>query len=310
MPHYFELIPNVKVRVSPFRRNNVEPFVVAKNIFRKIKIRDLIQDDILGFDQYSITNNQRPDQVANDLYGDPELDWVILLCNNIINVYNEWPMDEQELYKYVESRYKGVNSHSQIHHHETFEVKSDDGTILLSEGTIVNSTFRYTRSNGSLVNPIVYPVSNWEHERALNEEKTNIWTLRESYIEQFVDEFESLLEYAPNEEVGDGDNIKMTVNAVEEIFITKKGVYSTEYGITPSVTFAGQQELGLREITTTVNAAGASILSSTSGAGTSATVVNSSGVIAGTTDASSTTNSNTGSSSSSSSGSSGSSGGY
>ena len=101
MPHYFEYIPNVKVRVSPFRRNNVEPFVVAKNIFRRIRLRDMIQDDILGFDQYSITNNQRPDQVANDLYGDPELDWVILLCNNVINVYNEWPMDEQELYKYV-----------------------------------------------------------------------------------------------------------------------------------------------------------------------------------------------------------------
>ena len=89
MPHYFELIPNVKVRVSPFRRNNVEPYVVAKNIFRRIKLREIIQDDIFGFDQYSVSNNQRPDQVANDLYGDPELDWVVLLCNNIINVYNE-----------------------------------------------------------------------------------------------------------------------------------------------------------------------------------------------------------------------------
>ena len=180
MTHYFELVPNVKVRISSFRKNNVEPYIVAKNIFRRIKIRDIVQEDILGFEQYSIVNNERPDQVANELYGDPELDWVILLCNNIINIYNEWPMDEQELYQYVDSRYN--SNINQIHHHETFEVKSDQGDTLLHEGTIVNSTFRYYRPDGTLVTPIIYPVSNLEHERNLNDEKANIWVLRNDYV--------------------------------------------------------------------------------------------------------------------------------
>ena len=225
MTHYFGYLPNVRVRVSSFRQNNVEPFVAAKNIFRRVKIRDQIQDDILGFEQYTVGNNERPDQVATELYDDPELDWVILLCNNIINIYNDWPMSEKELYDYVASRYKDVNG---IHHHETYEVKDDLGNVLMEAGKVVNSTFQYVTSDNITVVPSVYPVSNYDHERALNDEKSNIWVLRQEYIDDFVDEFEELLQYAPNEELGDGEDIKMTVDAVEEIFIDKKLIYSTE----------------------------------------------------------------------------------
>jgi hypothetical protein len=307
MTHYFGYLPNVKVRVSSFRKNNVEPFVAAKNIFRRVKIRDQIQDDILGFEQYTVGNNERPDQVATELYDDPELDWIVLLCNNIINIYNDWPMSEKELYTYVATRYKDVNG---VHHHETYEVKDNNGNILMKEGKVVNSTFQYTTTDNITVVPSVYPVSNYDHERAINDEKSNIWVLRQEYIDDFVDEFEELLQYAPNAELGDGEDIKMTPNAVEEIFIDKKLIYTTEYGLAPSLGFAGQQELTNRTITTTTLDSGATITQSNNQA-TSSTFVNSSGVIAGTTDSSSTAQSSSSSSSSSgSSGSSGSSNGY
>ena len=172
MSHYFSYLPNVKVRVSSFRRNNVEPFVAAKNIFRRVKIRDKVQDSILGFEQYSVGNNERPDQVANELYGDPELDWVVLLCNNIINIYNEWPMSEQELYAYVASRYADVKG---VHHYETMEIKGDNGEILLEAGKVVNSTFKYVTSDNITVVPSRIPISNYDHERALNDEKNLIY---------------------------------------------------------------------------------------------------------------------------------------
>jgi uncharacterized membrane protein YgcG len=314
MTHYFGYLPNVRVRVSSFRKNNVEPFIAAKNIFRRVKIREQIQDDILGFEQYTVGNNERPDQVATELYDDPELDWVILLCNNVINLYNDWPMSEAELYSYVASRYKNVNG---VHHHETYEVKDDLGNVLMEAGKVVNSTFQYVTSDNITVVPSVYPVSNYDHERALNDEKSNIWVLRQEYIDDFVDEFEELLQYAPNEELGDGEDIKMTTDAVEEIFIDKKLIYSTEYGLAPSLSFAGQQELTNRTITTTTLDSGATVTQSSTSTSTNtgSGLVNSSGVIAGTTDASSTSQSGSSSSSSSSSGSSssgssGSSGGY
>ena len=102
---YFSYLPDVKVRISSFRRNNVEPFVIAKNIFRRCKLVEDIQNSVLGFEQYTVMNNQRPDQVAFDVYGDSEMDWVIFLCNNITNIYNDWPMSERELTNYTKSRY-------------------------------------------------------------------------------------------------------------------------------------------------------------------------------------------------------------
>ena len=120
---YFSYLPDVKVRVSSFRNNNVEPFVVAKNIFRRCKLVEDIQDALLGFQQYTIMNNQRPDQVAFEIYGDAEQDWVIFLCNNITNMYNDWPLSERELTDYVKTRYSGrLND---IHHYETNEIRDD-----------------------------------------------------------------------------------------------------------------------------------------------------------------------------------------
>jgi len=287
---YFSYIPDVRVRVSSFRQNNVEPFVAAKNIFRRVKIRESIQDDVLGFEQYSVGNNERPDQVAYDKYSDSGLDWVILLCNNVINLYQDWPLSEQELYDMVERKYLSVNG---VHHYETNEVRDDLGNIVLKEGKIVNSDFVAYKPDGTVVADSVYPVSNWEYERNLNDEKSNIWLLNPLYVTAFVEEFEELLEYAPNEELGDGEQIKVSPNTVEEIFITKKKYYTTEYGLTSSIEFSGQQDLGNRDVTTTTNEAGATVTTSTSTTSAGVGVVNSSGVIAGTTDSGSTTSSTT-----------------
>ena len=81
---YFNNLPDVYVRTSSYRQDNVDPYTLAKNLFRRIKIREELDDVILGFTQYTIKNNQRPDQVAGEVYGDMGKDWVVLICNNII----------------------------------------------------------------------------------------------------------------------------------------------------------------------------------------------------------------------------------
>ena len=83
---YFRSLPNVKVRIKSTRNNNVEPYVVAKNIFRRIKLVDEIQGNVLGFEQYTIGNDVKPYQVANNVYGNSQYDWIIMLCNNITTV--------------------------------------------------------------------------------------------------------------------------------------------------------------------------------------------------------------------------------
>ena len=90
MSNYFSFLPDVYVRTATYRTNNVDPYVLAKNIFRRIKIRDDVEYLLTGFTQYTIKNQERPDQISDEFYGDPQFDWVILLTNNIINLYQDW----------------------------------------------------------------------------------------------------------------------------------------------------------------------------------------------------------------------------
>lgn len=300
---YFSYLPDVKVRVTTFRDNNVEPYVVAKNIFRRIKIVDSIADAILGFEQITIGNNERPDQVAFDQYGDTDLDWVILLCNNVVNLYNDWPLSEQELTTLVAKKYANLNG---VHHYETNEIRDLDDRIIMKKGIEVNSNFRYYRPNGDLVPNASIPISNWEHEKAINDSKSNIWVLKEEYVESFIDEFEELLQYAPNAEIEDTTGVKFTPAAVNEVFRSQKIAYTSPYGRSASINFASNLELVNKIVTQNRLESGAvetSTADSTAGA-----VVTSSGVVAGTTDSSGTSGGSS-TSSSSSSGSSGSSGG-
>ncbi|UNH61191.1 baseplate wedge component [Synechococcus phage S-SZBM1] len=280
MSEYFQSLPNVRVRIKNTRQNNVEPYVVAKNIFRRVKLIDDISKVILGFQQYTVQNNQRPDQIAYEVYGDSAYDWIVLLCNNITNVYQDWPMSEEELFRYVVDNYGDPDG---VHHYETLAVKDDFGNVILKEGIEVNSNFRYYRPDGTAVPNVILPISNYEHERKINEYKENIWLIRPAYVEEFVEEFRALAAYSPHDEIDD-DGVKTTYRIVEETFINSKDRYSTRYGFNSTLEFASQQDLVNRTVTTTVDEGG----KVTRTVDTVNTGVNASGVVAGTSDASST----------------------
>lgn len=250
MSRYFSRLPNVYVRTSSYRTNNNDPYVLAKNIFRRIKIRENLDDVILGFSQYTIANNSRPDQVALEVYGQMEYDWVVLLCNNIINVYDEWPMTEHELYQYLVRKY-GVTHVEDVHHWETQEQKDLKGRIVLKGGIQVPEDFYYTRPDGSVVPKLelVVPVTNYEYEAQLNDYKRNIYLLRKEYVSQFVDEFRSLVKYLPSSETDPDSAAKRSYNTTREPFIPVKPTYETLVGQTSSIEFASQQEYTSRTVT-------------------------------------------------------------
>ena len=250
---YFEYLPDVEVRVSSYRINNVDPFKLAKNIFRRIKIRENLDDIILGFNQYTIKNNQRPDQVALAVYGDMDLDWVVLLTNNIINVYDEWPMSEDELERYIESEY--AEESDSIHHWVTQKIVDGRGRTLVKDGRQVSETWTYTRPDGTLIpkDQTIRPISVYDYEAEKNDYKRNIYLLRKEYINGFVEEFANLVEYLPNAEVDSESQIKRSKNTVQEQFIGVKPTYSTNIGQTSSVDFASEADYSSRTFDTSAN---------------------------------------------------------
>ena len=243
MANYFSYLPDVFVRTSSYRTGNNDPYVQAKNIFRRIKIREDLSDVILGFEKYIIQHNERPDQIADRVYGNVEYDWVVLITNNIINVYDEWPMTEQEMYSYMVRKY-GANHVEGIHHWVTQEIKSTRGDVILRDGFEVDQDFEYSRPDGTriLKEELVRPVSNYDHELALNDYKRGIHLLKPQYIDAFVEEFESLVEYLPSNEVDPATGIKKTAKSVAEAFINVKPTYQTLVGQVPSIQFASSAE--------------------------------------------------------------------
>lgn len=302
MSTYFSYLPDVYVRLDSFFKQGVDPYIQAKNIFRRIKIRDDLSGAVLGFQQYSIGANERPDEVANKAYGDPQLDWTVLIANNIINIYNEWPMHEDELMKHVENKY-GDDAGS-VHHYETLEITDSKGTVLIPAGIECNFNYQYTDSQG-VVKPVsecVRPVSNYDYEIEQNDYKRNIYLLKPQYLSNFIAEFSELVEYLPNEEL-DEETIKKTFDVIDNNYIKQKEVYSTDIGRSAVTKTVPQQDFADRTFTKTAGSAAVIFAVQEAVSDT----ITSSGVAAGTQDSSSTAAS-TDTSSSSTSQSSGSSG--
>jgi len=214
---YFKYLPKVYIR-SKTRVDGNQPYQLAVNIFRRIKIRDDLQGALLGFTQYEIGEGERPDQVAYRIYGDSDLDWVVLIINNIINVYNDWPLNREDLHQYVYDKYESVEG---IHHYETLEYKDPStGLILLPSGLVVDESFQYTKPDGSIVpkNLSRFPISYFDYEYELNEAKRNIYLLRNVYLQDFISEFKTMAEYLPNAEL-DENGYKKTPGTLAEEFI-------------------------------------------------------------------------------------------
>ena len=247
---YFSYLPNVQVRTSSYRTNNVDPYKLAKNIFRRIKIRENLDDIILGFNQYTIKNNQRPDQVSLEIYGTMEYDWVVLLTNNIINLYDEWPMSEDELERYIDSEYE--EDADSVHHWVTQKITDTRGRTLLRDGRIVSEDFSYTRPDGTAIpkEDLVRPISVYDYESEKNDYKRNIYLLRKEYVSGFIEEFSNLVDYLPNDEVDFDTQTKKTKDSVQEQFISVKETYSTNIGQTSSIDFASEADYSSREFDT------------------------------------------------------------
>ena len=247
---YFSYLPNVQVRTSSYRTNNVDPYKLAKNIFRRIKIRENLDDIILGFNQYTIKNNQRPDQVSLEIYGTMEYDWVVLLTNNIINLYDEWPMSEDELERYIDSEYE--EDADSVHHWVTQKITDTRGRTLLRDGRIVSEDFSYTRPDGTAIpkEDLVRPISVYDYESEKNDYKRNIYLLRKEYVSGFIEEFSNLVDYLPNDEVDFDTQTKKTKDSVQEQFISVKETYTTNIGQSSSIDFASEADYSSREFDT------------------------------------------------------------
>ena len=131
---YFKELPNFQYIANFPNQSFNNDYVLTKNIFKRAKIRTDIANAVTAFNYYQIIDNERPDQVAAKVYDNADLDWVILTTNNIININQDWPLDNNSFYKYLIDKYGSEEELGKTHHWETVEFKDEYGRIVVPGG--------------------------------------------------------------------------------------------------------------------------------------------------------------------------------
>ena len=196
---YFREIPNLRYPSFLQEKGSSFDYVEAKNLFRRTKLRDDLQNNFTLFDKYEIVEGMRPDNVAQELYESDQFDWVVLLVAGITNVRNEWPLSNRDLYYYAFDKYgDSLNSNMFF---ETTEVKDTSGRLILPKGKVVDQNFTIPKPGApnATINPVV-GISNFEYETRINDEKRNIFVLRLEYLQEFVNDFRELMTYKESSE--------------------------------------------------------------------------------------------------------------
>tara|TARA_A100001035_G_scaffold210614_1_gene170480 strand:+ start:681 stop:1391 length:711 start_codon:yes stop_codon:yes gene_type:complete len=212
---YFRELPDILYQSNLLHKTSSQEYIRIKNIFRRVKIQDWIQDNVAFFNKYTIRDGERPDTMAERLYGSSDRDWIVILTAGITNIRNDWPLSNYDLYRYVEAKY-GTELND-IHHYETIEVRDNVGRLILPAGQRVDQNFTIkTPYNASAnnyyigvrpqtdnidyksVNSDISPVtgvSNYEYETKLNESKRRIEVMKPSYLQQFLNDMRVLMSY-------------------------------------------------------------------------------------------------------------------
>jgi hypothetical protein len=205
---YFREIPNLEYQSFLSDRKKSSDYILVKNIFRRVKLRDDLHNVLTIFDKYQIPDGSRPELVAEEVYGSAQYDWVVLISANITRVRDQWPLSDRDIYEYAENIY-GTELNS-IHHYETVEVRDSENKLILPAGNIVDSNFKiyyydqgslYTNDQTSLgegvvsiANPII-GVSNYEYEVRKNDKKRTIYLLKPTYLQQAINDTRKAMTY-------------------------------------------------------------------------------------------------------------------
>ena len=224
MSSYFRNVPNFEyVNRLPESHSSSE-YIEVKNLFKRGKIRDDIFKDVTYFTKYTIKGDDRPDNVALDVYQDSTLDWIVLLSNNIINIQNEWPLTQQSFEIYLLDKYETYENINSPHHYETKEVKNSIGATVLPKGLNVPKDFSMefldielgTYTNvGGVANPITTEVTNYDYEVDLQDEKRTIYILKQNYLNIVLNDMDRIMPYKTgstqyvSETLVRGENIKL-----------------------------------------------------------------------------------------------------
>lgn len=101
---YFKSMPKLLYSTSLGIKN----FKLATNIFAKTKFFDNVLNNTNLYYQYTVKDNEKPEDIAYKIYGDSKRHWIILLANGISDPQYDWVLGQRQLEAYINKKYSSV----------------------------------------------------------------------------------------------------------------------------------------------------------------------------------------------------------
>ena len=168
---YFNTFP-----IIPYDSIGDYDFKEVTNILRRVRLRAKVKTNVMLFDTYDVKEGETPEMIADKLYGDPELHWVVLMVNDITDRFHQWPMNFSQFNQYVADKYDDVNG---IHHYEVAQESGDTSIKIWVEND--SDTNAYSGATA---------ITNYEYEQSEQDRKRKIRLLDVQYLGLFTSEFE------------------------------------------------------------------------------------------------------------------------
>ena len=201
MSNYFKQIPDFEY-VSRLPDAKISDYIAVKNLFKKGELRPDIFQDLATFQKYQIKGDDRPDNVAQDFYQDSSLDWLVLTCNNVVNIQTEWPLTQRDFDRFLLDKYGTYADLESIHHYETVELKNSKGVVMLEKGLEVESDFSFSyydwwlKEQKTIISAnAVTSITNYQYEEKIEDAKRNIFLLKIRYLNLVTDDLEEIMTY-------------------------------------------------------------------------------------------------------------------
>jgi len=215
---YFRNVPDFNYVSRLEGQKNISEYTRVKNLFKRVKIREDLFNELSYFTKYKIIGDERPDQVAYKIYGTQDYDWIVLLSNNILNVQSEWPLSDESFNNYMIDKYGSEDNFYTVRHYVTKEIKDSIGRIIVRPGLEVPSDYSISYYDSGVqieTSDTTVAVTNYEYESNIQDEVRNIYLIKPNYLNLVIQGIDSIMPVKPgstqyvSDDLSQGDNIRL-----------------------------------------------------------------------------------------------------
>ena len=201
MSNYFSQIPDFEY-VSRLPNAKIGDYITVKNLFKRGSLEEDILDNLSFHTKYKIMGDDRPDNVAYKFYKNSNLDWLVLTCNNIVNIQTEWPLLQNDFDRFLLDKYGSYEELNATHHYKTQEIKNSKDVVIVPGGVQCSSDYNVTYYDSNvgqekiiLSKDCTTAVTNYEYEAEIEDEKRNIFLLEPRYLNVIRNDMDIAMQY-------------------------------------------------------------------------------------------------------------------